>query len=152
MANSLAWPGLERLVFLTNGASQAGPRCPVLAALSLGRGSLQVSLRAGTFNRTQACRSPGLRLQVARSTGSFRGRRGHAGWCMPPGQSWSPARGARCRGLQRASQASREESGEGVGSRRGLREGRGRESKTRVCFSSRDLGAPTGGRRTRALR
>lgn len=77
MANGLAWLGLERLVFLTNGASQAGPRCPVLAASSLGLESLQVSLGAGTFNRTQACRSPGLGLQVARSTGSFHGQRGH---------------------------------------------------------------------------
>ena len=70
----------------------------------------------------------------------------------PPSQAWSPARGARCRGLQRASQASKEKSGEGAGSRKGLREGRGRESKTRVCFSSRDLGVHTGGRCTRALR
>lgn len=129
VANSLAWPGLERLVFLTNGASQAGPRCPVLAALSLGRGSLQVSLRAGMFNRTQACRLPGLRLQVARSTGSFRGRRGHAGWCMPPSQSWSPARGARCRGLQRASQASREESGRVWGQEGAF--GKGEEEKVK---------------------
>ena len=150
MANSLAWPGLERLVSDKRGQpSQAllsCPGCPVPGA----------RVTPGESRGRHVQQDTGLpvawpRLQVARSTGSFRGRQGHAGWCVPPGQSWSPARGARCRGLQRASQASREESGEGVGSRKGLREGRGRESKTRVCFSSRDLRAPTGGRRTRVL-
>lgn len=82
----MAWPGLAwqgRLVFLTNEDSQPHAlsvlSCLVLTVPSSGPGSLQVRLRASTPNRTQASRSPGLRSQVAGSSGRLWGWREHAG-------------------------------------------------------------------------
>lgn len=132
----MAWPGLawlERLVFLTNGASQphALLSCPVLTVLSLGRGSLQVRLRASILSGTRACRSPGLRFQVAGATGSLRGGEdtldGRCQTVSPGALPWEHgAEGSR--GLW-ASLASREEAGRAWGFRKGIREGTGKRKQ-----------------------